>query len=257
MRPAALLIVACSALALAGQTSTPVTIKRTFKQGAVEKYTQVVQTESESSPVPIDAKVTSQIERTYDKVDDKGAEFSMKTVSISMEPDQGVTPPKPSSTGRIDLRGIFSNVQMQMDGAPAAMNMFMSAATQGQNPDGIVLPDKPVKPGDTWTFTLGAMKAINADGDMVYTFRGEKELEGKPYWFITGAGSFTLKGKADGAGDSPMSAMKGTVEQTVEAYVDKVDGSIVKVVSKGTSNLSVPGAGMEINLRTTITQTRG
>lgn len=259
MRPPALILAAFSALAIAGQTSTPVTLRRTFKQGAVEKYTTVVTNESESSPVPMDFKVTTETQRTYNKVDDKGAEYAVESLSIKVEPETGTPPSKSHATGHISPRGIVSNQVVTTDGAPSGAMAMMTAATQGENPDGVVLPEKAVKPGDTWTFTPGGMKAMNAEGDYVFTFRGEKELDGKAYWYITGTGSFNMKGNAGGDltdAASVAKSMKGTIEQTIEAYLDKTDLSVVKSVNKGTTNMTVPGIGMEVSLRTTVTQTK-
>jgi L,D-peptidoglycan transpeptidase YkuD (ErfK/YbiS/YcfS/YnhG family) len=241
------------------QSPAPVTLKRTFKQGTVETFVQTVQNESESSPVPMDFTMTSELKRTLTKVDDKGAEFKAETVKIKMEPDPGTELPKPTMTGHIDSYGVITDMKAVTANAPAGYSDMMSAFTQGKNPDVVSLPAKPVKPGDTWTFKPGFTETLNAEGEYVFTFKGEKELEGKTYWYITGTGSFKLKGKDGGVTTDPatiMASMKGTLEFTIEAYLDKADCSPVMSVVKGTTSLTMASMGVEVSTRSTVTQKR-
>ena len=221
--------------------STAVLLKRTFKEGQVENYQQIVKTKTEGLPGKAgETKVTSDISRTYGQIDAKGvADVVMKTSNMRV-------------FGAGDTEGkLQKDIVMNAKMGPHGMMQFAvdknDKATQGMTdqamPDGARLPDKPVNPGDTWTTTIPTMDLLPAGSTLKETFVGEEMFQGQPAWHIHYEGQFELSEKAGNG-----SKMKGSMDMIGEVFLDKTDCSVLTTASTSTTKISIPDGGKTTTL---------
>lgn len=266
---------ALTTVALAGQDGT--LLRRTLKENSTDTYkieAKVKQTANIPNQGEQETNITTAA--TYvlktDSVDaDKGvAKISLSRTVDSIEADGPAgealksNMPKPTTTkGTLDVRG---NLEMEKGKMTTAQAM-MAAQDAGGNPCIMVLPEKAVKVGDTWTIKV-------PKGDMTYPedqtitakLVGDKKYKDKDVWVISTTGTVkidvdTAKFPDDPDATGPMANMKmhftGPSEMTGETLVEKATGKTLyaEVKTKATQKIEIAQFGISIDATSTGTVT--
>jgi hypothetical protein len=249
----------------------PVTLKRTYKTGATEKYSNTTVMEMSAPGMPQQKITTSaDLTMTYGKIEAGTAEVVSVTSNMKMDapgtplpPD--LLPPESRTTGKIDAQNMMVTT---FDPAAAGDNPLAGLAgglAQGiagdtPTPQGVAFPLKPVAPGDKWKTTMSAYESLGMTGDIENTFVGETVFEGKPAYRITFEGHFKPSPAGGPAPTNPLAGLIGamTMDITGEVMLDKTDCSILSATTNSTSNtsLSIGGQNMSMDQKTLVTQKR-
>ncbi len=164
--------------------------------------------------------------------------------------------PKPSvQTGKLDVRG-----RMTYD--PAASTDLLSSLLGG-SPGAVTagifveLPERPVRPGDTWDITVPKSPLIfSQDQHLTATLVGDKIVDGVSVWVVSIRGqirSLTDSSKFPGAKAGSGVKVDGTTDLTGEGLVDKSTGRTLQMTSKGDSKATIELLEYGITLDTTGT----
>ena len=252
--------------ALKISNAAPVTMRRTFAEGETEKYISEMKM-TQTSPIQTatpgagmsDITVTSDSDQKVEKVaaDHKSADVTIKQSNFKFEskPDisammSSMVPKESTSKATIDDRNMM---KLTMDANAMKSNpmagfgaMFMQGLTDKPIPNGIALPEAPVKPGDTWNTPYTMLEMIGATGDIKNTYVGESSLDGKDVYQIKFEGHFPLgqtPAKAP-SGSNPLggllSNIKGQIDITGEAFLDKSNCAIVSILTSTKNHMIMP-----------------
>jgi len=277
--PALIGALCLSALALpAGDKG--VTLRRKFKQGAVEKYKMSMQMNMvmPNSPQGMKMNTSANMTYTYKKVDASGATISMKTdgMKMKMVPDYTKSMPTKmpkSSTAqmKMDPRGNVSDFTFDK-GTASSMGPMGSMFSGNQMGFGAILPEKPVRPGDSWTMPLPpqmAMFGMGKGAGIRQKFLGEISRGGIRVYDISSESHIPIDGmkmpgmdktKGGAQASDMMSKMKGSINITGHMYLRKSDCSMQLVKMTMTSHIVMPnprgGANMTMDQDMVMNLTR-
>jgi len=163
--------------------------------------------------------------------------------------------PKPTTMkGTLDAKG-----HLVLDMAKMTMSQLQFGG--GQSSGGGIFaefPEKAVNVGDTWDVIIPKSVATGSeDQKLTAKLVGEKKLGDKDVWVITTTGTMKMEidssklPKGDEDASNPMAGqdmkIKGTIEVTTEALVEKSTGKTLRTESKLKSKNNVEVMGMNID----------
>lgn len=183
---------------------------------------------------------------------------------MQMAMDQSGPPPKEIKTsGKMDARNHMVMVAPKSSGM---MEMMMSGSGPASSLLFIEFPESAVNVGDSWTFSLPKSPLYGKDipvltGKLV----GDRDYQGAKVWVVGIEGKVKLDADMSemlkDAPSNPMAGqkalMKGTVEISGEALVDKTTGQtlVYTTHSKSKSTVEMPDMGMSIDNTGTVKTT--
>ena len=239
-------------------SSAEVTLKRTYKEGDVSKFVQTTSMKMSMPNGPSgagDFTMTADVTRTNGKVDSTGAvdtvilTNNMKMEGAAAAAAQSMLPKEVKLNAHIDSQSMMkmSIDPSQKDSSAISMvKGMMGGALDKPMPDGVQLPTKPVKAGDTWTTPYTQLEALGATGETKQTFLGETSFGGKQAFHITSEGHFELGKSAPKDTSTAMaqalSKMQGTVDLTTDVYLDPKDCSLLSSKTTTKTKMSMPTA---------------
>lgn len=252
----------------AAATQQGITLRRELKENGTEVYlmeTDMKQTVSVPTLGDQDMGLTSTAKMTLKtgKIDPATGEAQIdSTVSdiktqgegmmqAMVDQQSGSVPKEVKSSGKIDARNRMKMVSQKTAGAA---QMFMSASNAAASMVFVEFPEKPVNVGDTWTVSLPKSPVFgNKPADLTAKFVGEKDYQGAKAWAISVAGTVSLdadisemmKGQANNPFEGQKVMLKGTIDITGEALIDKGSGRtlIYTTTSKSKTTTDLPGMG--------------
>lgn len=239
---------------LAPQASTPTLLRRTLAADATDTYKiedKVEETVRSGAmgeiPIHLNSKRTLTL-HTSDVDAAAGIAHFQATTSVDEVKADGPAAalmnekPKPTTqTGKLDVRG-----RMAYDPtAPGDLLSSILGSTPGAVSAGIFveLPERAVKPGDTWDIVIPKNPLVNdQDQHLTATLVGDKDLDGTPVWIVSIKGtlrSLTDSTKVPNAKPGTGVKVKGQVDLVGEGLVEKSTGRTVQMTSKGNSKATV------------------
>jgi hypothetical protein len=269
------LALATLCMGVAAAQAQEVTIKRTYTEGATEKYTITSQMTSSTDMSSMGQgemgmNIDSSMEATYTYtgVKEDGSallKFVYSNIKTQMDGPMaemmrggGQTPTEVKGTAKIDALGRMT--ETKYEGVQAGMMAMMSGGSNAW--DLIALftyPSKPVKAGDTWDSELPSMGGMFPKGSKVVgTFVGEAAFRDKKAWKLEYTGKPTMQmdiGKMmrenPGAAEQGMPEMNIMMEGTnglkITVLVNQENGQVlqVEVASDTNAKVKLVDMGME------------
>jgi hypothetical protein len=228
-----------------------------FKSGDVLKYHTILDMKStvmgQSFPMKMDIEQSNTVK---DVLPSGSARIEQRLDKVAVTSEG----PMAAMTGMLEKQ--LEGKSFQMVTSPggkvdslSGLNDFGNASQSGMNLDQMAsnlyapLPEKPVKPGDSWSQdkTLPMTVAGTALSNhlvMKFTLLGYEQKNGASCAKIKTDGTFELTG---GAGPQGSMSGKGTVDGTM--YFDPAAGRVVSSSGKTTSTMNMaPPKGMQITM---------
>lgn len=249
-----------------------IALKRTYTNGAVEKYTLTsnVTTSTDLSSMGQDVmemavNTSSDLTFTFSNPKEDGTvslKFLLSNMNVKMEGPMaemmsgGQEMPKElGGTAKLDALYQVSDVKVDGGGGGA-----MAMMTGGMSPISIfqffALPKDPVKVGDTWNFELKGMEMFEKNYKMTAKLVGEAKVQEIDAWQINVSGSPKMNldlskmmaeggGGAQGMGDMKM-MLEGTTKTLTKVFLSKATGQIVMIDSayESTAEVKLPDMGV-------------
>ena len=229
--------------AVAPSTDNGVLLRRKFKNGAVEKYKMQMQMAMKMpgapSSKPMNMTMSGDMSFTYDKVSGTSAEVTARTskLSVKMVPDMGMAaankmPPETSTKMAIDSRGRISAMTLDKATAAGPAGATISSLTSGGF--GSLLPEKRVRPGDTWVVPMPAQLAMFGahNAGLKQKFLGEKTVSGVRVYDILEEAHIDINGlkmpgmaQGNAQAQSALSKTRGHLDISGHLYLKKSDCS--------------------------------
>lgn len=271
-----LALAALTMSAMAIQAQDAISFKRVYTNGAVEKYTVSSQMTSVTDlssmgqgeqSMDIDTSMDAQF--TYSAVKEDGSallSFLYNNIKIKAEGpmaemmgQMGDQAPKEiKGTQKVDVFGRAT--ETKLEGASANMMSMMSGGANAWDAFAFfILPDKPVKIGDTWDFEIPTMGGMFAKGSKLNgKFVGEGTLGEKKTWTLefTGKPKMSMDiGKmmadnpnAQNSGMPPMNIlMEGENAMKIKISVDQTTFQILsaETASETVAKVKLVDMGVE------------
>ena len=247
----ALVTIACGAVTAHAQTLT-----LAYSKGATYHYT--VHTTSDfsivagavSSPVKSDMKATETV--TVDSVDSSGvASVSVTVTNVSLTSTMNVGNGLTTSTTTFPALPPVS-LEMAPDGRIVSVNgvaipgNVMSGLGVGGNIASAVLPDKAVKPGDTWSKTYD--EPSPAGGGSIHVTARSTYLRDEPFHGVQAAvveTASTTTINLDSKTATPMSTagLKATETSDATSWIDPASHRLLKTLATSSVQMTISAGG--------------
>lgn len=275
-----LVLAGIAIVSIAAAASQGVLLRRELKENASEVYsikTEMKQVLTMGAMGDQDMGINSSMKMTLKttKLDATSGEAEVESTitDIKTEADgvaammanQTETPKEIKTTGKLDAR---NRIKLAASKSPGMMEMMLGSSSPTSAMMFIEFPEKAVNIGDTWTVTLPKSPAYgNKEQTLNAKLESEKEVEGVKVWVISLAGKikldFDMSEMMKNMPNNPMAgqkaSMKGDIDLTGEAYVDKSNGKTIQFTtnSKTKNTVNLEDMGMTIDAtgtaKTTLT----
>lgn len=271
------LLVIVAALAASAYSQETVTLRRLFTEGQEDVYKvatlidQEIDTSSfgqQSQNMKIDSSMTMTYklgkfdkEKNQSELEIKVSDmdFKMDLPMGGAEQGMGEFPKTYTIKGKLNQFNQLSDVKIE--GLPA-MAMMFTGSSMAQSLNVVSFPEQALKIGESWDLKWPKDPLFGGtEPKLKATLKGSKEYEGVPVHEIAIKGVVELRidpaemAKAAGAGEADMGMMggmkmliSGTMDMDTVVLVDRSNGRLVMVDSKGDSNLTLELSDMGITL---------
>lgn len=250
---------------LLSQATDTYKIVNTFKEGEARKYT-IIRAQDEDSPMGMGMGGTWSIELKVESVKDGETKIKAVRTAVKLDaednammPEDAIAMMKKPSEMTISIK----NNKIEVSREEKLRGMVMGATDWS---DDVLFspPDKPLKPGDSWTLKqknesqgVGKNK-LNGETSTTYTFIGPDKLDGADCYKLT----MVVKGSSVGEAHFSIGAPDGDA-QTVEIKIDRdakyvihvspEDGRVLKKVGHEETHMSAEGSEFPMDHTTSMT----